>query len=130
MPLNQGVGKRFANEDFEVTLHSIRRTPNAPQTLLELTVKTNDRTGPVENADTDAFGDVYRGDTHRQQLEILDSRGRLLSWFPSGVNSESSRLTLTIMNLPPNSSLKELRYYTLTRASVNLPFEFTDLPMP
>jgi hypothetical protein len=26
--------------------------------------------------------------------------------------------------------LKELRYYTLTRAPVKIPFEFTDIPMP
>jgi hypothetical protein len=130
VPLDQGVGKRYANEDFEVTLQNIRKAPNAPQTYLELSVKSNDRLGPADNGDTDAFGDVYRGDTHRQQLEIVDSRGRLVTWFPSGVDSETSRLTLTLMNLPANASLKELRYYTLTRANVDLPFEFTDIPMP
>jgi hypothetical protein len=130
VPLDQGVGKRFANEDLEVTLHSIRKASNGAQTLLELSVKANDRPGPADNGDNDAFGDVYRADTHRQQLEILDSRGRMITWFPSGVDSETSRITLTLMNLPANGSLKELRYYTLTRAVVELPFEFTDVPMP
>jgi hypothetical protein len=131
VPLGPGsVGKRFANADVEVTLHAIRSMPNAPQTQLELSVKATDRPGSAENGDSDAFGDVYRPDMHRQQLEILDSRGRLVSWFPSGVDSETSRLTLTLPTSPAVGSLKELRYYTLTRATVNLPFEFADIPMP
>jgi hypothetical protein len=130
VPLNQGVGKRFANADAEMTIHTIRPMTNAPQTLLELSVKTNERAGSPDHGDADAFGDVYRVDTHRLQLEIVDSRGQLVPWFPSGIDSESSRLTLTLTNLPANGSLKELRYFTLTRATVNLPFEFTDVPLP
>jgi hypothetical protein len=130
VPLDQGAGKRFANDDVEVTLQGIRKTTNPPQTFLELSVKSNDRPGAADNGDADAFGDVYRADTHRQQLEILDARGRPVTWFPSGVDSETSRLTLTLMNLPANAALKELRYYTLTRATLDLPFEFTDIPMP
>ncbi len=114
-----------------MTVHGVRRNPNPPQTVIELTVKATDRPGVADNGERETFGDFYRADTHRQQLEIVDSRGRLISaWFPSGVNSETSRLTLTLMNQPATLSLKELRYYTLTRATVDLPFEFTDLPMP
>jgi hypothetical protein len=130
VPLNQAVGKRFANPDVELTVHNLRPMPNGPQMLLELTVKGNDRAGAQENADADAFGDVYRVETHRLQLEIIDSRGLLVPWFPSGLDSDTSRLTLTLTNLPAGGSIKELRYYTLTRASVNLPFEFSDIPMP
>jgi hypothetical protein len=127
--LDQGMGKRFANADVEVTVHGIRPLPNARQTVLELAVKSNERPGPAEPADSDAF-DIYRADTPRQQLEIVDSRGQLVSWSPLGADSDTSRLTLGFMNLPANVSLKELRYYTLTRTAVNLPFEFADIPMP
>ena len=131
MPIDRGsVGKRFANADVEITLHAIRSMPNAPQTQLEISVKANDRPGSAENGDSDAFGDVYRPDMHRQQLEILDARGRLASWFPSGIDSETSRLTLTLPTSPAAGSLKEIRYYTLTRATLNVPFEFADIPMP
>jgi hypothetical protein len=130
VPLDQGLGKRLANEDVEVTVKGIRKTPDGPQTFLDLSVKTSDRPGPADNGDLDAFGDVYRVDTQRQQMEILDTRGRLVTWFPSGVDSETSRITLTLVNLPTTGSLKELRYYTLTRATLDLPFEFTDIPMP
>jgi hypothetical protein len=131
VPLDPGsVGKRFANADVQVTLHGIRTTPNSPQTQVEISVKANERPSPADNVDSDAFGDVYRPDMHRQHLEIMDSRGRLISWFPSAVDSETSQLTLTLTNVPASGPLKELRYYTLTRATLNLPFEFTDIPMP
>ncbi len=130
VPLDHGMGRRFANADVEVTVHGVHSQPNARQTVLELAVKSHERPAPAESVDSDAFGDVYRADTPRQQLEIVDSRGQLVSWFPVGIDSDTSRLTLGLMNLPANASLKELRYYTLTRATVNLPFEFADIPMP
>ena len=131
VPLDQGsVGKRFANADVEISLHAIRTMPPATQTQVELSVKVIDRPGSVDDGDSDMFGDVYRPDMHRQQMEILDSRGRLVTWFPSGIDSETSRLTLTLPASPGAGSLKELRYYDLTRTTINLPFEFTDIPMP
>ena len=87
-------------------------------------------TASAEHGDGDLFHDVYP-DSQRLQLEILDSRGQAVLWspFPSG-DSESSHLTLSLMNLPATGSLKELRYHTLTRATVSIPFEFHDIPMP
>lgn len=130
VPLNQGVGKRNANADAEVTVHSIRDVPNLPQKLLELSIRSADRGGSSDRAESDPFGDVYRSDTHRLQLEIVDSRGRLVSWFPSALDSDTSRLTLTLTNVPSQTMLKELRYYTLTRTTADLPFAFSDIPMP
>jgi hypothetical protein len=124
------VGKRFANQDVEVTVHAIRQVPNAPQTQIELSARASERSGSVENGESDAFGDVFRPDIHRQQMEIVDSRDRLVVWFPSRIDSETSRLTLTLPTSPATGTLKEIRYYTLTRATVNVPFEFADIPMP
>ena len=83
-PAESGRGKRFANPTWSSRSTAIRPMPNASQMLLELTVKANDDAGTEEHADTDAFGDVYRVETHRLQLEIIDSRGLLVPWFPSG----------------------------------------------
>ena len=117
VPLNQGVAKRYANADLELTVHGIRSMPNSSQVQMDLTVKALDNAGTQERADSDPFGDVYRAETHRLQLEIFDSRGQLVPWFPSGLDSDTSRLTLTLTNLPGTGTLKELRYYTLTRAT-------------
>jgi hypothetical protein len=129
--LDQAVGKRFANAEVEVTVHAIKSSPDTPQTFLELSIRSNERpNSAAESVDSDAFGDIYRTDTHRQQLEIYDSRDQLVPWFPSGIDSDTSRLTLTLMKMPTTGSLRELRYYNVTRASVNVPFEFADIPLP
>ncbi len=131
VPLDQGTGKRYENPDVELTVHDIRTQPNSRQTIIELSLKSNERgTTSAEHGDGDIFRDVYP-DSQRLQLEILDSRGQVVPWspFPSG-DSESSHVTLTVMNLSASAPLKELRYHTLTRATVSIPFEFHDIPMP
>ncbi len=130
VPLDRSTGKKFANADVEVVVHSIRPGAIGSQTLLELSVKASERASSADQADVEAFGELYPVDTNRLQLEIFDSRGQLVTWFPSGHDSETSRLTLTLNGQPGRLVLKELRYYTLSRATVNVPFEFRDVPMP
>jgi hypothetical protein len=130
VPLNQGVGKRFENADVELTVHEIRSVPASRQTLIELSINPKERATTADLAEPDAFNAVYRPDTQRLQLEVIDPRGRVIPWFLSVVNSETSRVTLTLTNVPAPAALKELRYHTLTRATINVPFEFDDIPMP
>lgn len=130
VPLDQATGKRFANSEVDLTVHSIRPGVVGSQTLLELSVKANERASAADQADAEAFVELYPVDTHRLQLEIVDKRGQLVTWFPSGLNSETSRLTLTLNGQVGKLVLKEVRYYTLTRATVSVPFEFRDIPMP
>lgn len=130
VPLNQGNGKHFENADVELTLHEIRSIPSTRQTLIELSIKLKERRMTAEAGEPDAFNAIYRPDTQRLQLEIFDSRGRVVPWFPSDVDSETSHVTLMLTNLPASASLKELRYHTLTCATINVPFEFKEIPMP
>ncbi|MHB1558677.1 MAG: HEAT repeat domain-containing protein [Isosphaeraceae bacterium] len=130
VPLDRATGKKFANADVDLVVHSIRPGAIGAQTMLELSVKASERASSADQADVEAFGELYPVDTNRLQLEILDSRGQLVTWFPSGLDSETSRLTLTLNGQPGHLVLKELRYYTLTRATVSVPFEFRDVPMP
>jgi hypothetical protein len=129
--LSQAVGKRYENPDVELTLHDIRTVPNTQQTLIELSVRPKEGGAAAHRGDDDVFNDVmHRSATQRLQLELFDSRGQAVPWFPSGLDSETSHVTLTIANLPHTAALKELRYYTLTRATVKVPFEFSEIPMP
>ncbi len=61
---------------------------------------------------------------------MVDTRGQLIPWFSSDADHDTARVTLTLTKLPKTTQPKELRYYTLTRATLNLPFEFKDLVMP
>ena len=130
VPLDQGTGKRFENPDVELTIHEIRPLPNNLQTMIELSVTPKDRATIEENPDSDGFVEAYRPDAQRLQMEVLDSRGQIVPHFAPGPDSETSRLTLSVNKLPTSATLKELRYYTVTRAKVSIPFEFKDIPMP
>jgi len=129
VPLTNTTGKTFENPDVQLTVHEIRPMPNTRNTLVELTIRPSGRNPSSSSDDVDGFTNLMqRPDPSQLQIEVADSRGQMIPWFQSGADAESSRVTLTLTN--PTTELKELRYYTLTRSSVNVPFEFTDIPMP
>jgi hypothetical protein len=131
VPLAQAAGKTFENPDVRLTVHDVRTLTNNHQTAIEISVKAIDQARSDDRGESDRFGDIiHRPDTQHLQIEVFDSRGQLIPWFQSGLDSETSHITLTLTNLPQMAGLKELRYYTLSRATVNIPFEFTDIPMP
>jgi hypothetical protein len=131
VPLAGAAGKTFQNSELQLTVHDIRTMPNTPNTLIELSLKANDRHAPAEVAEVERFtAGLQRFDPHHLQIEVIDARGQSIPWFQSVVDAETARVTLTVTNLPQAGQPKELRYYGLTRAAVNIPFEFTDIPMP
>jgi len=129
--LINGMGKNVENSEVQLTVHSMRTLPNSQNSLIELSVRANDRDPSPERSDVEGFNTVLqRTDPQHLQIEVVDSHGQLIPWFPSGADNETARVTLTLTNLPKTTQPKELRYYTLTRATVSLPFEFKDLLMP
>ena len=129
--LINGIGKTVENSELRLTVHEIRTLPNNHNSLVELSVKPNDPDTSVGRSDVDGFSAVLqRTDPQHLQIEVVDMRGQLIPWFPSGADNETARVTLTLTNLPQTTQPKELRYYTLTRATLSLPFEFKDLVMP
>jgi hypothetical protein len=131
IPLVNSAGKTFEDQEHRLTVHDIRPTAINHNTLLELSIKANEPTGSADHADQDVFNDGFqRADPQHLQIEVFDAGGHLVPWFQSAADAETSRFTLTLTNQAQPLSLKELRYYTLTRATVKIPFEFSDVPMP
>jgi hypothetical protein len=131
VPLNNAVGKTFENQEYRLTVHGMRPSPNNHNVMLELSIRANDTDQSADHPEPDGFSDgLQRADPQHLQIEVIDTRGQLIPCFQSGAEAETSRFTLTLTTLPQTSQPKELRYYTLTRASVKVPFEFTDIPMP
>jgi hypothetical protein len=129
VPLANSAGKTFENLDLQLTVHEIRPMPDTRNTLVELSLRPSDRDASSSADDADGFNNlVQRPNPAQLQIEVTDARGQMIPWFQSGPDTESSRVTLTLTC--PATELKELRYYTLTRSSVNVPFEFTDIPLP
>jgi hypothetical protein len=131
VPLNQGTGKRFANLDLELTLSDIRVIPESRQTIIDLSIKPQDHGTTADRAAAESAYDFgFRSDTQRLALEVFDSRDQPVAWLPAAVNSDPSHVSLALTSLPPPATLKEIRYHTLTRATINVPFEFKNIPMP
>jgi hypothetical protein len=125
------VGKSFENQDHRLTVHDIRPTPTNRNLVVELSVRSNNPDTSSDQVDPDVFTDGFqRADPQHLQIEVFNTSGHLIAWFQSGTDVETSRFTLTLTNQTEVSQLRELRFYALTRASVKIPFEFADIPMP
>ncbi len=132
VPLTDSAGKTFENSELRVTVHDVKVVPNTGNnTVIELSVRQNDADTTTEDAEPLGFHHAFQhfGQQHLQ-IEIVDTGGQLIPWFQPEFDAETSRVTLTLTSLPQNAKPKELRYYSLTRASTTIPFEFVDIPMP
>jgi hypothetical protein len=131
VPLDNATGKTFENPDLQLTVHEVRALPTSHNTQVELTVRANDRDASLSHGELEEFSSVFqRANSQHLQIEVLDTRGQLIQWYQSRVEPENSHVTLTLNNQAQTTQPKELRYYTLTRSDVNIPFEFSDIPMP
>jgi hypothetical protein len=131
IPLAGAAGKSFHNDDVTLYVEEIRANPNARQTTIELSVQPLSKP-PIANSGRTPVGtgmNIHRPEIYSQQIEVVDSRGRPVTCFPSG-DGEGSRMVLMIPTRDPAASPSELRYYAMSRATTEVSFAFEDLPMP
>ena len=130
VPLENSVGKTFANSDTELTIHSVRAIPDTRQTLVEVSIKTNGPESP-SSAEAETYSSLFpRAGQEQLQIDVLDSSDRLMPWFQSIADAETSRVTLTLTSSLRSAAPKELRYYSVARSDIDIPFEFSGIPMP
>ena len=130
VPLEKSAGKTFQNSDVQLTIHDVRTLPDSRHTLIELSFRT-DRPDSISSRDPEAYNSIFqRAQNQQLEIDVLDTRDHLMPWFQSSADAESSHVTLTLTSPVQASSPKELRYYTVTRDEVDIPFEFVDVPMP
>jgi hypothetical protein len=135
VPLDQ-TGKAFQNPEATIQVHGVKRDPNQPFTLIELTVKLG---GPAQEDPTRANAGaemlVFRSNNGGGpgQVEIYDAEGRPYpQWFPFTASSgpDGVRMTLRLMPAQDVGPPAEIRYYEMSRASTDVTFELRDVPMP
>jgi hypothetical protein len=129
VPLAGATGKSFDKGDLHLVVHEIRSDPNNRQRQIELSVRQTRSVGlpTLDDATGQDFG--ARPDRHQQNIEVRDARGRVLPWIQTSVDLESARITLTMAGLA-GTEPNELRYYQLAESTLNVPFQFADVPMP
>jgi hypothetical protein len=134
---SENLNKEFHNADVQLTLTDLKTGPNVPRATIGVSVKMLARQGDAgQDGDPGMppFGRAFRMPTGGQsQIEILDEKGNPLQGFTSSPNAtrgqtEEGKFTITL--LPGASGPAELRYYSLARATTDVPFEFTNVPMP
>lgn len=132
VPLQNAAGKTFGGDELQVTVHSIKGLPNNRQSAIELSVKaSDDRATATDNLSPQGFNSVMPQISVQQMpIEIVDARGQVLRWVQTHYDAESAHVILTLPIALQAAPLKELRYFTLNRASASIPFEFNDILMP
>ena len=130
VPLEKSIGKTFQNSDVQLTVHSIRTMPDARHTLLEVSIRPN-RPDPLAGGDPEGYSSIFqRAQNQQLQLDVLDSRDQLMSWFQTSPDNENPHIMLTLTSPIQTAPPKQLRYYAVTRNDVDIPFEFSGMPMP
>ena len=129
--LADASGKTFRNDDVSVTLKDYRPARTNQPPAIELAIVSNGPTSqPTPFVDGEPLG--FRPDNSHHQIEILDSEGKPLAWFPSGIlyNGKETRLTLTLVGRGSFPTPSKVRYHGILRTTAEIPFEFRDVPMP
>jgi len=132
IPLAGASGKTLQNEDASVTVHEIKPNPSANQTAIELSVVPKTPRAATNPGEMEFM--MPRIDVGPTNLELADAQGKLVPWYVSGStqNGDAVRLTISLAGGPSGSAPTPttLRYYVMTRATTEVPFEFRNVPMP
>lgn len=129
VPLEGASGKTFQNDDASITVNAVQTMANTNQTSIDLSIRETNTGGLGPNDGAVPMFPNNLPNNNQHPMEITDSQGRTLPWF-TRISNGSGRVTLTLTapNQPANGLV--LRYYGVVRASTDVPFEFTDLPLP
>jgi hypothetical protein len=139
IPLEGAAGKTFQNDEFHIAVNSIGTDQVSRQDLIELAIENLDEHFPDESANGLAPGmrpgvfgraaPLFRANGSQWPIQVVDSTGQNV-FFQVTVDRNSGRVTLHMPPRPGMAQAKEIRVSSLVRATVKIPFEFTNLPMP
>ena len=138
--LEGAEGKTFQNGDQRVVVSSIATDPTRGQGTIELKFDDLDEVFPAEPAVGPgrgaragmmgrSLGPQLGSNPSQWAIQILTSRGQYIL-YETKIDRNSGRVTL---ELPPTNQMNEaneIRISSIVRATVQIPFEFHDLPMP
>jgi hypothetical protein len=122
LSLKDAVGRKVEGRGAVVEVREIRESPGRPWEM-KLFVRTEDT-----REDTGIPSTWLQN----RQFELIDGRGQpsraLLSF--AYVEKDLKAVTLRLLDGERAAIPVELRYYSLTRSTAEVPFEFTDIEMP
>jgi hypothetical protein len=131
VPLASAAGRTYRNDDATVVVHEVRTRPDNRPPGIDLTVRpTSPGAGAgAAGGEPEAIA-ALRPDSFQHQIEVIDAQGRPIPWYQSAYDAETGRMTLTVTAPEQAAAVVELRFFSLVRASADVPFEFHNLPLP
>jgi hypothetical protein len=121
------TGRSVRGDDATVMVHEVKSHPELSNTTIDLTLTR--ATAGANEAGQEARMDFQ----NPQQVELLDEKGDVLSWFPSGMqgDGDGTRITMTVPSRGANLvAPARLRYFGMIRTAAEIPFEFEALKLP
>ena len=122
IPLKDAVGRKVEGRGATLEIREIRDSPGRPWEM-KLFIRTED---PREDT---GFPSTW---LQNSQIELIDAQGqpsRALFSF-AYVEKDLKAATLRLVDGERAQTPVEIRYYSLTRSTAEVPFEFTDIEMP
>jgi hypothetical protein len=136
-PLNvqlaDSKGKTFRNGQINLVVHDVTPEPELHRTLIDLSVRSTTASNEPNGGIPTDVATVRMPSLAQNQIEVIDEKGRLYTqWFPAParLDNEEARVTLILMQNENVGPPAVVRYYDLVRASTEVGFDFTDIPMP
>ena len=118
--LDETPGQAHHFEDRTLRFQSIQSTPG--QFQMDLIIKPDQAGGPGQSG--------RNPDAHGQQLVFEDRENHPLSWISLNENiGPGGEKKIRVMISGPRPPVR-LRYFGLVSALVEIPFEFTNVPLP
>jgi hypothetical protein len=133
--LEGAKGKSFRSEEVTLVVHDIQPDPNQQRTTIDISLSPNNPSNDVDGpANRFPGASMIAGmNAPQNQMEILDANDRPYpQWFPSStrIDNDQARMTLMLMPADGVGPPAKIRYYEMARATTEVPFEFTNVPMP
>lgn len=129
IPLAGAEGRSFTIDGTTLVIQRLDPSWRRP---LELTARPAPGDPAAGPEDTRSAGGERRLDLLAHQIELIDAAGRTIPTLHGGQSGDEVRLSIRpSVDIgagvgPPD----RIRVYAMTRAPVEVPFEFTNLPMP
>lgn len=135
IPLDKdSIGKTYRSSDVSITLHQVASDANNQRSTIDISVRPlgNPAPEPGPNLGRPDFVGFRVSNLAPNQVEVLDAQGKILQSMPTPtrLQPDEMRISVILMSPPGAAVPTQMRYYSLSRATTAVPFEFSDIPMP
>lgn len=130
----ESVGKTYRSSDVSITLHQVAGDANNQRSTIDISVHPlgNTAPDPGPNLGRPDFVGFRVSNLAPTQVEVVDAQGKIIQSMPTPTRLQPDEMRISVILMaPPGAAVPtQLRYYSLSRATTEVPFEFTDIPMP